>query len=297
MKSQDRLEFALFRGLAELMRFGSAPASADLLAMLGIWTGRILCYRRRVVLRQLAMVYPDMGEEERARLADRIYQHLGRSVAEILDERAGLDLASVRIDPGWEPLDAALGRGRGAIVATGHIGNFELGGAVLAGRYRLLDVVKPQRNRLFDDFINERRRRRGILTVAMDRSGPRVLKHLRAGGVVSLLLDQDAGSGGVPVDFMGHAASTWPGVARLSLRTGAPVVPMALLRQTDHSHRLMIREPLFPAAGQETSGEIRDYLQRISLAVEGLVREHPEQWLWVHRRWKSTANSEVESKR
>lgn len=287
METRNHLEYTLFRGLVHLLHGIGPERSAQLLAELGFWVGRVVGFRRGVVLRQLALVYPDVPDPERDRLADGVFRHLGRTVGEVFGQDPGADLPPVVVDPGWEPLDAALAQGRGVIVATGHIGNFELGGAALARRYRLLDVVKPQRNRFFDDFLNDLRARRGILTVPVDHSGPAMLRHLRQGGVVSLLLDQDAGADGMLVDFLGHPAATWPGAARLSLRTGCPVVPMALLRQKDGSHRLCIGEALQPSGPADEPAVVQAYLQRISLAVEKFIRPNPEQWFWVHRRWKS----------
>lgn len=266
---------------------GSESAVADLFGRLGVWLGQVPRYRRQVVIHNLAMVFPRGQAAELEQLADDVYEHLGRTVAEVFATDLSATARKVEADPGWAAVDQALAQGRGAIVATGHIGNFELGGVTLARRYRLLDVVKSQRNPLFDHYINALRASRGILTVPMDKSGPRVLRHLRSGGLVSLLLDQDAGNDGLTVDFLGSPASTWPGAARLSIRTGCPVIPMAILRQGDGNHRLAISEPLWPGSRSDCPEDVQEYLQLISRAVEEFILDHPEQWFWVHRRWKS----------
>ena len=294
MDIRNQVEFFLFRSLVYLLQSGSETGVQELFGRLGIWLGSVPRYRRTVVLKQLAAVYPQISNQELDSLADDIYEHLGRTVAEVFGPGLEACADSATISPGWGPIDQALGLGKGAIVATGHIGNFELGGLLLARRYSLLDVVKRQRNRIFDEFINDLRARRGILTVPMERSGPAVLRHLRSGGLVSLLLDQDAGAEGLEVDFLGHAASTWPGVARLSLRTGCPVIPMAIVRQPDRSHRLMIADPLYPQGLADSRRDVQVYLQRISLAVEYFIRENPRQWFWVHRRWKSASANRID---
>lgn len=270
-----------------ILRRGSAGATADLMAKLGVWAYLVAGFRRKVVRDQIAGAFPGLGEDDREMLARRVFSHLGRMVAEVFGRGPDDPLPEIEIQPGWEALDRAVAAGQGVIVATAHLGNFEFGGAVLAARYPLLDVVKPQRNTGFDDFVNALRARRGILTVAMDQSGPLVVRHLRRGGLVSLLLDQDAGGQGVFVDFMGRPASTWPGAARLSIRTGCPVVPMALVRVGAHRHRLVIRPPLWPRGRADDAAQVGEYLQEISRSVEALIREFPEQWFWVHRRWKS----------
>jgi len=113
------------------------------------------------------------------------------------------------------------------------------------------------------------------------------MQHLRAGGLVSLLIDQDAGDGGLTVPFLGQPAATWPGVARISIRTGCPVIPMAMIRRSDGSHELKISSPLWPSGVSENPDEVLSYLKKISSDVEVFIRDYPEQWFWVHRRWKS----------
>lgn len=287
MTSKDHLEYFLYRGLKHAASLAAPRALATGLEQLGLALGQVGCWRRKTVLNNLTRVFPEMSPERVRQLADRVYRHLGRSVGEFLAADFGNHPSTISVDPGWETLDEALARGRGAIIATGHIGNFELGGVILAGRYRLLDVVKRQRNPLFDAAINEERARRGIRTVAMDDSGPAVLRHLKTGGVVSLLLDQDAGKAGMVVDWLGQPAATWPGAARLSIRTGCPVVPMALLRERAGQHRLSIGPVLWPEGLTDTPECVKLYLQRISNEVGEFVINNPEQWFWVHRRWKS----------
>ncbi len=289
MAIRNDIEHHFFQVLANSLRHIPGPVAGDLMAATGLLVGRGLGIRRAVVLDNLARVFSHWDCGRRENLADQVYQHLGLTIAETFAAAPGAKLPATVVEPCWDHLDEALSLGRGVIVATGHIGNFELGGAVLAGHCRLLDVVKPQRNPRFDRELNLRRARQGIATVVGDQSGPAVVRHLREGGVVSLLLDQDAGRAGEIVDWLGHPASTWPGAARLSLRYGCPVVPMALIRQPDRSHRLRISPPLDPAGLTESPEGLNMYLQRIVDAVGQFVWDHPEQWFWVHRRWKSVA--------
>jgi len=246
--------------------------------------GEALRLRRGVVDRQLAACFPELGAAERRQLARDVYRHLGRTLVEVL--RGPHREPAVQVVPGWAAVDEALGAGRGAIVASAHLGNFELGGRVLARRYRLLDVVKPLRNRRVDQWLQEQRRAHGILTVPVDGAAPAVLTHLRGGGLVSLVLDQDAGAAGVRIPFLGREASAWAGAARFSLQTGCPVIPMGILRQRDGSHVLHVGQPLLPAGRAGDEAGVRDYTAAISAAVERFVRHDPAQWFWVHRRWK-----------
>ena len=239
-----------------------------------------------MVDRQLAACFPGLSASERARLAHGVYEHLALTVAELLKPSPAALASAVRIDPGWEPVDQALAAGRGAIVASAHLGNFELGGRVLAARYRLLDVAKPLHNNRFDHWIQEARERYGIRTVAVEGAAAAVLAHLRGGGLVSLVLDQDAGAAGVRIRFLGREAAAWSGAARFSLQTGCPVIPMGIIRQPDGAHVLHVGRMLEPGGRAGDEEGIRAYTAEISAAVEGFIRRSPAQWFWVHRRWK-----------
>ena len=283
----SQLEYLVFRSILSGLRLLPYPVARGFLLRLGKFTGRVLKIRRSVVREQLGWVYPQERPAALESMTDLVYNHLGLTVAEIFCGNSDELIDAVKVTPGWQYVDQALAQGRGAIIATGHIGNFELGGACLARHYRLLDVVKTQRNAPFDQYIQGMRQKLGIDTVPMQRSGFRVLKHLRNGGLVSLLLDQDAGSQGMTTSFLGRAASTWPGIARFSIRTGCPVVPMALIRLANGSHELKISQPLEPVGITDRPEDVRCYLEKISVSIEVFIRENPEQWFWVHRRWKS----------
>lgn len=286
MDYRSNIEYGLFRlaqvGL-KLLPYRLAEWSLRKTAWL---VGPVFGLRRGVAKSQLKAVFPELSSAELAGLVGQVYDHLGITVAEALCAQPDALAEQVRVEPGWDALDRALSTGRGAIVATGHLGNFELGGRVLAQRFPLLDVVKTQRNAPFDRYLQEQRLRFGIRTVPVERSGRAVLKHLQSGGLVSLLMDQDAGQTGFVTDFLGREASTWPGAARISIRTGCPVVPVAILRNDDHTHTLHIGQALEPGGLTDRDHDIRDFTGRISAEVESFIRKRPEQWFWVHRRWK-----------
>jgi len=279
-------EYFLFRTGLSCLRPLPYRWSAALLRLTARVVGPFLGVRRKVVATQLRAVFPDLSPAELASLTGKVYDHLGLTVAEVFCAAPNALFDTVDIHPGWDVLDRALAQGRGAIAVTGHIGNFELGGRVLAQRYPLLDVVKTQRNAPFDRFLQEQRLRFGIRTVPVERSGRAVLAHLRGGGLVTLLMDQDAGKTGFVTDFLGLQASTWPGAAKISIRTGCPVIPVAILRNGDHSHTLHLGDVLDPRGLSDRENDIREFTGRISAAVERFIRDCPEQWFWVHRRWK-----------
>jgi len=291
MDFQSYGEYALFRTALSCLRPLPYRWSTALLRRAARLVGPSLGLRREVVNTQLRAVFPDLSTAELAGLTGKVYDHLGLTAAEVLCAEPDRLFHTVDIAPGWDVLDRALALGRGAIAATGHIGNFELGGRVLAQRFPLLDVVKTQRNAPFDRFLQEQRLRFGIRTVPVERSGRAVLAHLRGGGLVTLLVDQDAGKTGYVADFLGLPASTWPGAAKISIRTGCPVIPVAILRNDDRTHTLHIGEALEPQGLIDREKDVREFSGRISAAVERFIRDRPEQWFWVHRRWKGAAEA------
>lgn len=289
----DYLEYLAFRLAVWCLNRLPENWSRCICRALGRFVGRVLGVRWRVARAQLAAVFPAWSASELDTIAGRVYEHLGESVAETFCCLPGRLLASVTVEPGWAPLDEAMAPGRGVIVVTAHLGNFELGGRVLAARYPLLDVVKPMRNTLFDRFLKQVRNGYNIATVAMDAAGPAVIRHLRDGGLVTLLVDQDAGRQGVRTDFLGLPASTWTGAARLAIRTGCPVIPVGILRQDDGTHVMYLGGRLDAADLSMSAVDIEEFTARISASVETFIRERPEQWFWVHRRWKGAQEAHM----
>ncbi|MCB1184974.1 hypothetical protein KDM41_16220 [bacterium] len=282
----DHMEYGAFRLLTGAL--AGLPTRWTRAAGRGV--GRLagdgLRVRRRVVDEQLSAVLPELPPQRRVALRRAVYAHLGETLVETFCLSPAQALGEVRVVPGWGELDEAVADGRGVIVVTAHLGNFELGGRVLARRFPVLDVIKPMRNPLFDRHLERLRARFGIATVPMDHAGRTVLAHLRRGGVVTLLVDQDAGAAGLRTPFLGRPASTWPGAARLALRTGAPLVPVAIVRGDDGGHVLHIGRRIAPPAGPADAAAVAALTARISAAVETFISRDPGQWFWVHRRWK-----------
>jgi len=291
MKWNDKAEYLIFRAAVGSLAVLPADWAGAVCRGVGRALGAGPGYRRALVTRQLATVFPAFTSGQIDSLTAAVYVHLGQTVAETFCTAPERLLDQVEIAPGWSVLDGAMATGRGVLVVTAHLGNFELGGRILATRYPVLDVVKPMRNPLFDRFLRQARARHGITTVPMDESGRAVLSHLRQGGLVTLLIDQDAGGEGVRTNFLGRPASTWPGAARLAVRTGCPLVPVAILRQADGHHVLHIGEAVDPEGATADPADIATLTARISAAVESFIYQQPEQWFWVHRRWKGAAEA------
>lgn len=252
--------------------------------------------RRDVVRRQIAGAFPGRETAWVERTARACYRHFGREMVEIVRlQRTGISDLPARVvtDETTERWIERMVSGEGALVVTGHLGNWEIAGAYLAARgVPLAAVVKRQSNPKFDAWLAGSRRRVGIRPVYRT-DATRTLPALLAGGhSVALVADQDAHGGGLQVTFLGRPASTFRGPARLALATGAPLVFGTAVR-TAGGYRVVI-EPIRPADRErpKPGSEAYDRAERrlTEAWVEGLdrrVRQHPEQYFWFHRRWKS----------
>jgi holo-[acyl-carrier-protein] synthase len=263
------------------------------------WFGKLLyhClpFRRKVVLDNLRRVFGDvLGERDLRRLAQSYCAHFARFLFEFVRlpfMSAARRQAWVRVENKESPIRAHA-QGKGLLLLTGHFGNWEV--ATVAGlsqfpQYRDLFhfVRRPLKPRWFNDLITRRFRRSGFGTLGKRGSLESILDLLANGAILVYVLDQHAGGGeGVVVDFLGHPASTFKSLAILALNTGAPVIPAACWREPDGSHVLRFEEPL-PLLECEDIGEaIRLNTRSYNAALELMLLRHPEQWIWMHRRWK-----------
>jgi KDO2-lipid IV(A) lauroyltransferase len=267
------------------------PAARRLGAGLGAVAYRLLPGRRQVVLANLALVLGDgLSAGQRAALARECFRHLGITAVECCRLFFGCPetlLARVRVQ-GLEHLRAAVALGRGVFYLTAHFGNWEL----LAAAHRLTGlplsvVVRPLDNPYLESVLARARERSGLRVVPKRQAIPGVRAAIRRGESVGILLDQDAGRAGAFVPFLGQLASTSRSLAILALKTRAPVIPAFIRRLPDSAHELVLESPVPVAVTGDLEHDIRENTARFAAAIERHVRAHPEQWFWVHRRWKT----------
>ena len=281
-----RCSLALFPGLPvpTLRRMGAGAGS-----MLYALAGK----ERRVALDNLTLVYGDkLGPHEKKHLAREAFRNFGRGVFECMayayktsEERKAL----VEVE-GKQHLDAALQRGKGVIAVSAHFGNFMVLGPRLADEgYDVHLVVKAARDHHVEAIWQKLRQGMGIETIHVR---PRMvctkkcLQALRRNGLLILLADQHYGRGGIRANFLGHPCAVAPGAASLALATGATVLPMFMIRDSDARQRLSISPPLDLAASPDKRAAIAANVQRLTDAIGEAVMQHPDHWSWMHRRWR-----------
>jgi KDO2-lipid IV(A) lauroyltransferase len=257
---------------------------------LGRFTFSVVRLRRKVVLENLRNAFPGKDKSEILTIARDTYRNLAMSLVEYarLPVTSNEELRDRITVEGLNNLDKALSRSRGAVLVTGHFGSWELMGASLrALGYPVNFLVGEQKNKAVDDLMNQLRRSKGIGIIRMGASMRRVLEALKKNQFVAMLSDQDAGSHGVFVHFLGRRASTPFGPASFSLRTGACIVSGFILREDLSRHRVILEEPFLPVPGDDKEKDLMHVTQVYTSLLEKYVRERPDHWLWLHRRWKT----------
>jgi KDO2-lipid IV(A) lauroyltransferase len=243
--------------------------------------------RRRVAEENLALAFPQWSGAERQQVLRQHYRELGRVAAEYahLDRLARAPLGEVVVETkGLELLESL--KDRGAVLLSGHYSNFELMGATVARLNPVDFLVKPLSNPGVERLIARRRGEAGVGCISTNEGARGVYESLAAGRWVAIVADQDARRHGVFVPFFGVSASTPVGPARVSLKTGAPMVMGFAVRRPDGRLDLEIQGPLEVPDPGAPDAVLR--LTALHTAVlEARVRARPELWFWLHRRWKS----------
>jgi KDO2-lipid IV(A) lauroyltransferase len=288
---RHRLEYLGYRSVLGALRLLPEGLALRLGEGLGWVVGVVLGVRRRTVHTHLRQAFPQETEAWRRRLARRSFRHIGReSLATfLLGGMTKEDILQRTEVVGLEPLQSAMAEGKGAILVTGHFGNWEIAGAALTSRGVPLDAVaQRQRNPLFDIEIDRTRDRLGITVIKRSEAPKRVLRALRAGRGIAIVGDQNLRRGGVFVDFLGKKASTARGAAIFALRTDSPMF-LAINRRLPGMpprYRLTLEPVIF-----SPSGDMEEDVLRLTEAhtkhLEQAIVESPEQYFWQHRRWKT----------
>jgi len=283
----------------------SAVAVAEAKTIDVPWFGKFVYHclplRRGVVMENLRRVFghalPAGGIR---RLAQAYYAHFIRFLGEFIClpwMSAKQKKAMIRVE-NMEVAERAHARGKGMLLLTGHFGNWEVATVAGIGAFSQFKgmfhfVRKPLKPELVNQYVTNRFRRAGFGTIARRGSLDTILELLGQERIIVFVYDQHAtGREGVVVDFLGHPASTFRSLAIIAMTTGAPVIPASSWREPDGTHVFRFEEPV-PIVEHENTGEaIRLNTRAFNVALERMLLRHPEQWIWMHQRWKADAEWE-----
>ena len=289
-------DYLLLRLIFLLARPLSFRALQRLGACLGRFCWHVFPFRRDVVLENLTASFGDeLDPEQIRRLARDFYVQLGTTLLEFcgywrLRPDQLLDLVEVE---GAEHIDTLRGFDKGALVVSAHFGNWELIGAwSAAAGFEVSYLAKTQSNLRVDRLQNDLRNRAGVGVIRTGESLKPMIRVLRSGGFIGLLGDQDAGDGGLIMDFLGRPASVFRGTASLAWRLRVPMITAFVVRRPDGRHRLVMGEPVMPDPEWDEETAVRELTRIHTQRLEAIIRKHPDHYFWVHRRWKHCSRKE-----
>jgi KDO2-lipid IV(A) lauroyltransferase len=267
-------------------------------AAIGALTLAFDLYNRSIASRNLQLAFADLSSEQRSAILRQTYRNFGRMAAEWVHfpELARNNIGRYVTYAGREHWDDAIdrSRGRGILVLTGHFGNFELL-SVAHSIYgnRIAIVQRPNRNPVLDYAIIARRRQFGNLTVPRKGAARELIRLLREDWMVAIPLDLDTRHGAF-VNFFGTPAATSPALARISIATGAPVLPAFMVRQGATSrHQITILPVIEIGPCGNRIESVYEYTQVFTSVIESMIRRYPDHWNWIHRRWKTRPRNEA----
>ena len=285
-----RAEYYALRATIQSLRAMSWENACKVGERIGALGYRPLGIRRHVVERQIAAAFPDLSPAEVVELSRQSYAHLGRSSIEtaLLGSigREGLLTLAETVE-GWEVMEAVMAQGKGAVLVTGHIGNWELAGAYVAARGVPLDAIaRGMANPLFEEWLNQTREEMGMVVVHDSDAVRRTPRSLRGGRAVAFVADQGVrGLASTFVPFFGRPAKTPRGAAVFALRFEVPVLFVVALRKPNGRYRIVV-ERIEVAETGDKDKDVDAIVARFTQLLEKWVRAVPAQYFWQHRRWK-----------
>jgi len=290
MKTNHGLEYAAVWFLAKLAQILPGRV-VDLMAfVLGRLAYALLASRRRIARDNLTRAFKDEkspGEIEE--IIKNVFLDAARTSVEFARQPVYTPekILSMFTCEGMEHLEAVRENGRGAMLVSGHLGNWELlAGWIAALEYPLDLLVGHQHNEKVNDLLISFRRALGVGIIPVGVAARGVIKALRAKRMIAVVSDQHAASGGAVVEFFGRPAATYKGPAAFAAKVDCPILCGVSVRRGYNRHHAVIMPPLYPPHTGDMEKDILIMTQAYTSQLEECIRRYPDQWLWTHRRWK-----------
>lgn len=279
---------------AKLVGFCVSRLPRTLTLVIGGWLGTLAFWltpkQRELACEHLRRSLTPIDERCAATIAKQCFQHLGKTVVEFM-QLPRLDRTQIQryvTFEGVEHVEEALAQGKGAIILTGHFGNWELLAASISTTVApLTPIVRELRSPRLNALVSHYRAQAGYTTIDRDTGIRQALQCLKRNELLGIVADVDTTVSGVFVDFFGRRAYTPYSPVAIALKTGAVILPTFIIRQPDGSHRAIIESPL---ALERTNIKEKDLVtntQKFTKIIESYIRQYPAQWIWMHQRWKT----------
>ena len=291
MKISHGLEYIALWTLAKTVQIIPGRL-ADVIAVgIGKLAYYILTSRRKIAEDNLRRAFPgELSEKRITEIVKTVFVNIARTTIAFARQPVFKKedfLRSVVSVKGSEYIDKALREGHGAMMVTGHYGNWELFGRWLpSAGYPTDFLMGHQHNEKVNDLFVSFRKTEGLGLIPVGVASRHVLKSLKANRLIGVASDQHAASGGVVVNFMGRPASTPKGPAAFAVKVGSPIIFGYLVREKYNQYRIEFFPPIYPPNSGDTENDINQMTQKYASILESLIRRNPEEWMWTHRRWK-----------
>jgi Kdo2-lipid IVA lauroyltransferase/acyltransferase len=295
-----RCEYVLALGLLSLFRFLPFPLAFRVGEAIGWLLYQCDRLHRRIGLTNLALAFPHKSEAERRQILRESLLNLGRLVAEfchlqtLTKDNIGERVRFVDFAQ-WQELLTGV-QNTGALILTGHFGNWELFAYAHACYGFPVHIIHRRlRNRFIDDLIVQERERCGNHVIRKTTAGIEVFRAIRQKALVVAAVDQNAsGRMGMFVPFFSRLASTSTGLAGLALASNVPVVPAFLIREKGTwRHRIVVLPPVEPVRTGDQEADLRATTAKFTEVFQQMVEQYPDHWLWIHKRWKRRPEGEA----
>lgn len=288
---KNRIEFIAVRAATRIIQSLSPNTAVKLGRRLGQFVYYAIPIRRDVVLENIERALPETSKKERRRIARGAYAMFGQNFFEFLRTpvRTHDELKSRMRMHNVHLLQEAHDSGKGTILMSGHFGNWEiLACAIVALGYPMVVIAKKQRNRLVDEMINSYRRSGGIETVPLGMGVRDFLRALRQNKFVAMLADQEARKDAVFANFFNIPSATAAGPALLAIKTGAHIIFSTCIQRMDGDYDVYFEKIQTDDVDGLSEENIQLVTQRHVSTLEEKIREWPDHWFWMHKRWKKS---------
>lgn len=291
-KVQRFFEYLAARTILASLRLLPLPVAMKVGSGIGVIAYNVAGDLRKTGRRNVSLAFPEISEQEQTQLLKACFESLGRTLGVFshFDRLKPSELMTLVETEGLQNLDDARAQGRGVILFTGHLGAWELSSFALSALDRPLTfLVRRMDNPDIEKLVDHSRTRLGNRTLDKLAAARPMLRVLQTGETLGLLLDLNTlDEEAIFVDFFGVPASTNFMVAKLALRNQTPIIPVfAPWNNEIKKFRLEVAPPVIFESGGDESEDVRRLTEKLSLIIEDKIREYPEQWLWIHKRWKT----------
>ncbi|HKI78934.1 MAG TPA: lysophospholipid acyltransferase family protein [Ignavibacteriaceae bacterium] len=287
---KNEIEYIIFLGFSYLTKILGLNFSRKLSTLLAAFFYFLIPIRKKVTIDNLKGAFPNYSEKKIHKIAFATYRSFAITLIETLyvphitKEKMINSLKCVNIDV----VSKKKAESKGVIILTAHFGNWEYLAASLALQLNIpfYLMIKPQRNTYVTDFLNKTRAKWGNPVIPLGVSIRKIYSALKENKFVAMAADQRGNPDGPRINFMGRSSSVYEGPAVLALKSGADIVLSFSIRQPDYSYKVVFSELKIEDLPDSEDEKIKEICRRYLANLEELIRRYPEQWLWMHKRWK-----------